>query len=223
MSEVTNGAPATGDASGTVLSTPGAAPLVPTSIPVDPATVSMPSDAFKARLDETAAKGQAKLLKKYGFEKETDLEAALAAAKALQAEKLTETEKRDARIKELEPQALKATQLEQRFAAMINEQFSALPESVQTAIDKTANGDASKRDEAMSMLRASGLLNAAPAAVAAPVQPAPKTVAPAPAPAPSGAQTKFQEWEAMRERNPMLGAMFFQNNQHEIEASRPTG
>lgn len=217
MSDVTNGAPATGDASGTVLSsTPAVTPPA-----VDPATVSMPSDAFKARLDETAAKGQAKLLKKYGFEKETDLEAALAAAKALQAEKLTETEKRDARIKELEPQAAKATVLEQRFAAMIDEQFRALPESVQTAIDKTANGDASKRDEAMSMLRASGLLNAAPVTAAAPVQPAPKTVAPSPAPTPSGAQTKFQEWEAMRERNPMLGAMFFQTHQHEIEATRP--
>lgn len=221
MSEVTNGAPATGDASGTVLSsTPAVTPPA-----VDPATVSMPSDAFKARLDETAAKAAAKLLKKYGFADEAALEAQLKTAKQLADEKLSESEKAANRIKELEAYEAKAKDLEARVQARTEREFSALTPEHQALVEKMARGDKSQFEHVIETLRESGMLagSAAPAAPAAPVQAAPKTVSPEPAPKPSGTQTKYEEWKAMEARHPSLGAMFFQFNQHEIEATRPTG
>lgn len=217
MSEVTNGAPATGDVKDPVLS---GAPAVPASGAADPTLVSIPSDALKARLDESAAKAAAKLLKKYGFADEAALEAQLKTAKQLADEKLSESEKAANRIKELEAYEAKAKDLEARVAARTEREFNALSPEHQALVAKIAKDDRNQFEHVIETLRESGVLTA-PAAPAAPVQAAPKTVAPAPAPAASGAQSKFQEWEAMQARHPSLGAMFYQNNQHEIEATRP--
>lgn len=216
MSEVTNGAPATGGADGTVLSAPAApAPAAPPA--ADPALISMPSDAFKARLEETASKAQAKLLKKFGLENEAALEAQLAAAKKLADEKLSADERRDKRIKELEQYETKAKELEARVQARVDREFAALSAEHQALVEKMSRGDKAQYEHVIETLRESGMFSAP----SEPLQPAPKTVAPTPAPKPSGTQTKFQEYEALVQRHPTIGALFYQNNQHEIEATRP--
>ena len=80
-----------------------------------------------------------------------------------------------------------------------------------------AGEDAEKRLSLMRVIRAAQG-TAAPAALG--VTP-PASVGPSPAPAPSGAPTKFQEWEAMKARAPMLGDIFYQSHQREIERTRP--
>lgn len=184
----------------------------------------MTSAQLKERLTESSAAATRALLKEAGFEKLDDLKAALKSLDDLKTEKLSDREKLEKRIKELEPLAQRAQTVDGMLRGLVENQFNELPEGVRKAIDSTANGDPDKRLELMGLFRASGLLNqqTAPAAPAPPpAPPAPASVTPAPAPQPSGAPTKFQEWEAMKARAPMLGDIFYQNHSREIERTRP--
>jgi hypothetical protein len=209
--------------------TPASGPPA-TAVPAAPAAalVNMTSDQLKERLKESGDSATRALLKEIGFDKPDDLKAALKKLGDLETASLTEKEKLEKRIKELEPKALRVDTVTTMLNGLVEAQFKALPASVQQAIDAQASGDPDKRLSLMAVFQASGLLAAASAAAAAapttPAAPAPSppvSVAPSPAPAPAGTLTKFQEWEAMRSRSPMLGDMFYQQNQREIERSRP--
>lgn len=208
----------------------GAAPVVPPApaAPVPPAadtkpdaaSITMPSDAFKARLAEEGTKAERKFLKSLGFEKAEDLQTVLTTARALQDAQKTDAEKAAARIKELEPQAARAATLAKRFEASVAVDFEKLPENIQKAIDKVADGDAEKRFDQMQVLRDAGLLGAVPAAPANPKAPA-NVAPPGTPPPPSGVKSKFQEWSELRAKSPVHASVFFQLHGPAIEASRP--
>lgn len=187
----------------------------------------MTSDQLKERLAEAQAAATRSLLKGFGFESEDAAKAALKKLNDLEAEKLSDREKLEKRIKELEPLAARAQTVDGMLRGLVESQFNELPESVRKAIDTTANGDPDRRLELMGLFRASGLLNQQPAPApaapaAAPVAPpAPVSVAPSPAPTPSGAPTKYQEWEMMRAKSPLAGDIFYQQHQREIDRTRP--
>jgi hypothetical protein len=194
---------------------PPAAATPPVS---SPETISLTSEQLKKRLDESATAAQRKFLKGLGFEKDEDLTAAIKRLKDSDQANLTEQEKLRAQLAELEPQARRAAVIEAQYATMVEEQFKALPETVQQAIDSEAEGDAEARQILMSVLKKAGL-GAAPAVHPGVTPPA--SASPSPAPPPSGAPTKFQEWESMKARSPLAGDIFYQQNQREIERTRP--
>lgn len=187
----------------------------------------MTSDALKERLTEASTAATRAMLKGLGFESEEAAKSAIKKLSDLETANLSEKEKLEKRIKELEPLAARTSSVDGMLKSLVDTQFNELPESVRKAIDATANGDPDKRLNLIGIFRASGLLSQSPAAPApaapptAPPPAAPASVTPSPAPAPSGTATKFQEWEAMRSRSPMLGDFFYQQHQREIERTRP--
>lgn len=216
------GAPA---AEGT--NTPAAPPPAAAAPPAPAAesTISMSSTALKARLDEERSKGATKLLKELGFEKPEDLQTALKALKTREEADLTEKQRLEKRVKELEALEPQSKAYKTQLDALVEEQFKALPENWQEAIDAVANGSATERARMMQTFRAKGLLGAPaapPAAAAAPKGPA-NVAPPKTPPDPANESTKFSEWRAMEKRNPVLGSLFYQNNAAEIEATRPAG
>jgi hypothetical protein len=194
-------------------------PAVVTPPASTPETISLTSEQLKKRLDEASASAQRKYLKSLGFEKDDDLSAALKRLKETDDASKTEHERLKTQLDELSPKAARAAQLEEQIAAIAEEQFKGFPENIQDAIDEIADGDAEDRMTLMSLLRKVGV-GAATAAPVSTVTP-PANASPSPAPPASGAPTKFQEWESMKTRSPMLGDIFYQQNQREIERTRP--
>lgn len=200
----------------------GAPPAAPPAGGNASTPISMTSEQLKNRLDETRTAAETKLLKSLGFDKTTDAAEFLKKAKELQQSQLTEQEKLQNSVKELEPKAKRADALEQQLTALVDEQFAALPEAARTAIDTVANGNAEKRLEMMRVMRASGLLGAAPPAPAAPAGPA-TSAPPANPPTPAGSRTKFDEWQDL-EKDPnkrVISSIFYNSHKAEIERARP--
>lgn len=200
---------------------PPAAP--PATPPADPAEVKLSSAAFKERLAEEATKAQRRFLKDLGFDKAEDLQAVLKVKKELEEAQLSEQDKLKKRVKELEPLEQEAAEYKGIVKQLVDDQFGALPENVQKAIDEVANGSPRERLRLMRVMKAAGLGVAPAAGTAPPAQPAPKTTAPnGPAPPPNGgSKTKFEEWQELRGKNPMLAGLFYRNNAEAIDASRP--
>lgn len=198
----------------------------------EPAEIKFTSEALKQRLDEERSRAEKKFLKSLGFEKPEDLSTALKALKDLQSEKLSEKEKLEARIKELEPFQEQAKSYAAELEALANDQFEALPDAWKKAIDDVAAGKASERLRLIKSFKASGLLGAAAPSSGGeqqqqggqPKPPAPKNLAPSggtPAPKSQTPQSAFEKWAALRRENPVQGALFFQHNQAEIERTAP--
>lgn len=206
---VTPPAPAGGDPP------PAPPPAAVTPPAPSPAAVNMTSEQLTARLREAEASGASKLLKELGHDKADTVREALAKLRTAETDKLSEKEKLEARIKELEPGAKRGDLL----AAVVEEQLQALPEAVRTTIEASAGSDPEKRLDALRLYRS--MRSAQPAAPVVPGVTPPAHAAPSPAPSPSGASTKYQEWEAMKARAPMLGDIFYQSHQREIERTRP--
>ena len=196
------------------------APVVPAATPSE-STVSMSSAALKARLDEERSKAKAALLKEFGYESQADLKAVLAAAKAKQDAELTETQRLAKALDDLKPRAERADKLERSLAALVEAQFSALPEKAREAIDGVANGNPEERLRMMEVFRQSGLLSASAAASTAPPAAAPVTTTPGPAPRPAAMQTPWDKYQELQKRNPLLASAFFQANRAAIDESRP--
>lgn len=204
------------------------APSAPAPTPPAAQPIGISSAQLQERLAEERAKGlregQSAILTSLGFAKEDDAKAVLAAAKALQQQGLSEQEKSAARIKELEPLAVRVPVLEGRIKALADREFAALPPATQAAIDKQAHGNPERRLELIDVFRDAGLVPIAgsqPAPLAAPITTSP----PANAPPPSNVRTKFDEWSELN-RDPARGihaALFYQGNRAEIERTRPAG
>ncbi len=220
--EAPTGAGATPPAAAPAAASTAAAPAAAAAPAIE--SITLPKDAFDERLAKAASAAERKFLKDLGFDKPEDAKAALGKLRTLEDAQKTDRERLEGRIKELEPKASRADVLSKRFEATVTAEFNALDEKVRTAIDKLADGDADKRYEQMEFLRASGLLGATAAApAAAPPASAPKTTGPAGGPPPpaNGAKSKFDEWSALREKNPVQASIFFRTNRAAIEASRP--
>jgi len=177
------------------------------------------------RLKSAKATAQRELLESLGVKDGDELKTALAELKTLKTSTLTEAQQKDARIKELEPQAAEALRVKATLKALVDERFAALPEAQQQAIDAIAEGDPERR---LQMLRVRDALVATqtPTTPAAPPKPTPATTTPPgapPAPAtPAAPDTPFTIYERKLTEDPMGASIFYRINAVSIEKSRPT-
>jgi hypothetical protein len=206
---------------------PPVPPAAPLTAPPGPAKVELTSDQLKQRLDESRAAGgtakEQELLKTLGYKTLAEAQAVLNAVKAKADAELSEIDRLKKENGELKPRADRAAKLEETFKHMVDQQFGELPENVRTAIDSIANGDPDERLRMMSVMRAAGVLNPAPAAPPPPAKPAPANTAGAGGnPKPAESKTKFETWDALkREGKDVAASIFYTANQADIEKSRP--
>lgn len=202
----------------------GTPPVSQTELQLDPAK---PPAWLAPRLQEAKDAAVNTLLKGSGLTTADELKTKLTRLAELEQAQLTESERVAKQLEDLKPKAERLGHVEQLLAKVVETQFSALPETVKTAIDAQAGGDPEKRLQLLSVMQASGLLPASslplPAPTPAPAPaPAPKpadTAPPGKPPAPSGTSTKYDEWNAMPEG--AMKSLYFGANIHEIERSRP--
>lgn len=171
-----------------VVPAPVAAPVVaakpagetpPAGDPPDPNWLN--SRIAKAKNSATA-ETTAKLLKDLGVDTIEAAKAKIDAAKKVEDEKLSTQERLDKRIKELEPEALRATKLSAIVTQTANRELAALTEEQQVAVKARAGDDPSAQLDTIEWLRGNGFLKPAAApAVAEVAAPAGKLAVPAPA------------------------------------------
>jgi hypothetical protein len=211
---------------------PPGAPAGTPSVPTQPAAGeefrNMSPEQFKARLAETADAGRKAALKELGVENLDAAKQLLADAKKRAEADMTEQQKATARIAELEPLARRASVQDAVLKQTAEQQLGTLPESTRKFIEATTSADDPvARLTAINAARAHGL-GAAPAGSAPPAPPAPPnpstTLAPGgPATPPAvGTASKYQEWQALREKGQTIrAANFYKTHTSAIEASRP--
>lgn len=199
--------------------TPAAAQVATAPPKPAAAPIGITSEQLKDRLDEervkTTDRVRAELLKELGMTDTASAKAKLEALAKLEAEKLSELERRDKEIADLKPKADRVSAIEKQFADVVEEQFKALPKDVQKAIDASANGNAEERMKMMRVYRA--MPQAAAAAVETePVKPLPiqpgATTAPvsaAPAAATPITQNHLAEHERLLTVNPFAAARYY--------------
>lgn len=203
------------------------APIVTPPIvePAKPgAKVEMTSDELKRRFEETRAKAVADYVKGLGLPNEEAVKAAVTEHKRLEDEKRTDLEKRDARIKDLEPKAMRSTELEAIVKAYADEQAEGLTDAMRATVDQLGGDDPAKRLSVIKALRSG--LPAAPLAappivrppVAAPITTAPSSSAP-PA-AGTGAAVDHLAVLKSLEGNPIRHSNYFARNRDAIVAAR---
>lgn len=202
---------------------PGADPTPePTPQATPGAPVQLTSDQLQKRLQEEREKARVRLLKDLGFEKAEDVRTRLQKAKELEDAQLSELERAQNRVKELEPEAQRATKLAERFAAMVDERLQALPEAQREIVEQEAGDDPEERLRLMRVLKvASGNGSDATGDDPPKPKPAPANTSGGTPPVPSNPRTKFEEWQAMKQRSGMAADIFYRANHHAIEASRP--
>lgn len=217
-------------AAATVIAPPSAEPPAKTG-----AKVEMTSDELKRRLDQTRASALADFIKGLGVTDEAALKAAVTEHKRLEDEKRTDLEKRDVRIKDLEPKAARALELEGIVKAVAEEQEAALTDAQKAVVGQLAGDDPAKRLGVIKALRS--VLPAAPIAAAPqpaapsatqqkpPIQPGANT-APPPAPSPSGVVSPHVDylatWEALKSRpdGGYSAGLFYNRNTAAIVAAQ---
>lgn len=171
------------------------------------------------RLAEAKKTKERELLTELGVASLAEGKAKLAKAAEAEQASMTEKERAEARIKELEPKAQQADEFKALFGQLVEGQFSALPEQARNAIDAVANGDPKQRWASMQLLASAGMqLAPAPTtaptgtpAVALPVK-TPATTVPAGTPlAPprsSTPQSVHQQWEQLNATDPVGASVF---------------
>lgn len=243
MSTDTNPAPSAPEGQSSIVTPPAnpqpAAPAAPQPEPPKPgAKVEIPSDELKRRLDETrtkaASEARADLLKSLGIADETALKGIVDNHKKLEDEKRTDLEKRDARIKDLEPKAIRADALEAVVKRQVETGLASLNETQREAVKRLAGDDPLKQLDAIEVFKSA--LPAAPIAPANPATPAPPAVpkppippaantgappAPPPANPTGGTVDHLAVWEALRARGDFVRAsQYYLNNQVAIVAAQ---
>lgn len=123
----------------------------------------MSHEAFNARIREAEEAGQKKALKAIGVENVDIAKTAIAKAKQLEQEKLSESEKQAARIKELEPGAARAKTLEESLSKHAAARLKLQPEKVQKYIKAVAGDDAERILANLDALEENALLANPPA------------------------------------------------------------
>jgi hypothetical protein len=203
---------------------PTPAPTAEPQPPVASATPA-PSDQeppwLGPRLDQAKKAERTALLKSLGYATEAEAKAALDAGKVAQQASLTQQERDAARIKELEPVALKATSLESTVKEYADEALATLTEAQRAAVQAIAGDDSARVLTTIKQLRPTWVASA-PAAPAAPPPPAPANTAPPgtpPPPKPADPQSPRAIWEAKKRVDPMAASIFYQSNRAAIEAT----
>lgn len=194
------------------------------------AKIEMTSDEFKRRLDETRTKtrddARLEFLKSFGVSDEAALKTAIAEQRRLEDEKRTDLEKRDVRIKDLEPKAARAAELETIVKSMADEQETALTPEQKVVVAQLAGDDPARRIGVIRALRS--VLPAAPIATqqtpAKPAIAAGANTAPPPAPSPSGVTSPHIDhlatWDSLRASHPVLAAQYYLKHNAAIVAAQ---
>ena len=205
------------------------------------ALVEIPSDKLAERLAEerkkASAETRAEMLKSFGVTDEAQLKAAVTEAKRLEDEKRSDLEKRDVRIKELEPKAARAEALEAALKEEVIAAAVGLTEVQQNIVKSLAGDDPLRQRDAIrafkSALPAAPVVTApalgtAPAATLPPIPTAASTAAPA-APSPSGVTSPHIDhlavWEGLKTNNDFVRASqyYLKNNAAIVAAQKARG
>lgn len=168
------------------------------------------------RLEQARASERKKLMQEFGVESPDALRQRLARAQELEDAQLSEQERTEKLLRELQPKAERVERLETLFASVVEAKFTGLSEQQQAAIDAVAAGNAEERWKIMSVMEAAGSL-AAP-----PQQPKPANTAPQgqPPPDPAKPKTPYEIWQDKKASNSTEAALFYQLNSFAIENSR---
>lgn len=214
--------------------TPAIQPAAKPSVAA-PNVRSMPADEFNKRLAEAAAAGEKKALAALGVDKPDDLKARLARLKELEDAQLSDKERTEKKLAELQALAEAGKSVSSVAEDAVKELYDALPEHIRAAVDELKPKNAEERLKYVRAFRKAGLTSAPlgnqpasqepsaasqPAAPPAPAAPANSGVAPgAPKPA---SRTKLDEYQELSAKNPYAAGAFYQANKAAIEAARPT-
>lgn len=186
---------------------------------------SMSPEAFKARLAEERAAGERATLKKLGVDKTEDAKARIEQAVKLEQERMSEQEKLQARISDLEPRAKAAEAYRLELEEQAKAAFESLPPSLQNMIAATAGDDHLARAKAIRAAQASGVLSAfsTPSPVEAPKVPSPATTVAPGGPSPTvmaSEKTAYDKWVDLKAKSPVLAAQFYSRNARAIESTK---
>lgn len=180
---------------------------------------------LKGRLEREQETTRKAILAELGVPDVKDGKAALAELKKRQDAEKSDLEKKDGRIKELEPQAARAVELEKTVKARADVELAALTEEQKTAVKAIAGDDPAKVLTAIDTLKPTW--KAAPAAPppgAPPPKPAPgSTTAAGPPPAPAAPPATVDHlalYDELQKSNPMQAAHYRELYGAQITAAR---
>lgn len=188
-----------------------------------PANVSMTSEQFKTRLDDTRNTTRESVLKELGFNSLSEGKKALDALKKFQESQMSEQEKIAKTIEELRPKAEATEKAQAKYAAAVEREFNRLPDNVREAIDEQAKGDPDTREMLMSIFAkvgASAPAQATTGTASASPRPA-SAAATAPAPKSAAVKTRFEEFKDLQAKNRVMAGLFYNLHRIEIEKGRP--
>lgn len=214
-------------------------PVIPSSpkpkVAGDADVRSMPAAEFNKRLAEAQAAGEKKALAAFGADKPEDVKARLARLKELEDEKLSDKDRMEKKLAELQALADARKSVSSVADDAVKELYDALPEQIRRAVDELNPKNAEERFKYVRAFRNAGLAAAAasttqttptgqqpqtsPPPLAAPAAPANSGAAPgAPKPA---TRTKLDEYNELAAKNTYAAGAFYQANKAAIEAARP--
>lgn len=204
------------------------APVVPSA----PKELDADADAVEKRVaaeaERASAKARADLLQSLGAKDIDEARAALKRYQEAEEAQKSELQKLVEAKTKLEAEAKLGASYRDRLGQMVGQQIAALTPEQKAAVERLAGNDPLKIADALEVLRptwavSAPVVPAAPqVAPAAPPAPAPASAAlPAGAPPPSAQKNKYQEYEELRLKNPMLAPYYYASHRTEIEAQRP--
>lgn len=128
-------------------------------------------DWLPKRLEQASRSAANAVLSSLGFENEEAAKAALAELKTLRESQMSEQERIQARLAELEPAATKAATLEQTVKTFAERAVASLTESQRDAVQRLTGGEPSKVLDAIEALRPTWQAQGTTASTAAPAEP----------------------------------------------------
>lgn len=181
----------------------------------------MSPEAFKARLEAERTAGVKAALKELGFDKLDDAKARVAAAKSLEDAQKSELQRATERAAQLEARAKAADSYEATIKRYADQELGGLSPEAKRLVELQAGEDPHARLQAIANLRESGML----AKLGGPTS-APKGATTGATPGPAALQGQspgnaYQQWEAMRAKDPTAAAHLYSRNRAAIEAARP--
>jgi hypothetical protein len=189
----------------------------------------LPPEALKARLDSAKEAARRELLSELGVADPKDAKAALAELKTRREAELSELERANVRVKELEGKAAMADAFGTVITNRATAELAALNEKARAFVTAEAGADPAKQLATIDRLRATGLLETAAPAVtpaSAPAATAPATTAPRPAAPPEAGRVTQADARATYERlqteNPFAAAAFAERHAGDLFVNRST-
>lgn len=190
-----------------------------------PAVQQQPVDPnwLNGRIAQAKKSAESDLFKKLGVKDEAELASRLGDAKKLEDEKKSDLEKRDGKIKELEPKAARAEQLEKTVAARAERELADLTEEQRAAVKSLAGEDPAKVLETIDALKPTWKAQASAAGAQQP-KPAPASTtgaAPPPTPAtPPAPVDHLAVYDDLKTKNPMMASHYLETYGSQIAAAR---